>query len=652
MAIQSPNICRLSHNALERPIPQSKPLSDFRGPVYTPRQSSKNQYRHIPVTSSSTGRVYEISPWNKPGILVVEQEIRTSGEMTSVPNPVPDTGFRPTQAQVTRNPLSTVSYSLPAYPPSTIFKSALPLSTFSPLPPLLSLAPTPTAKPSSHTATISSSFLEPLKPSATGSDHETSQQPHRLSTPIIILLAVGSGFLLAGIFIIVRVCARPTRRPRPTPSLPILNDSFSDYDKFQTKDSPIFGGPEKVSPFPGNNSGVWSWTQYTQPNQAIPNPVLSSRPQEKFPHHDYPGRTHYPFVGHAHTSSVPTRIFGNSSYLSPMLQARRLPGCADRRSSAPSMSPCLASPQTSLGTLIESQPTKPLDVDGRRALQRTRSKHVPEESGAYPTRDTESYPDITGKRYSQGLAYDGAVVSSPTCIPCVVPHPIAAPCRGGRARIKSTYFAPGSYPRMSNLPTKVNADRPGSTERKYFIQRSESRKDRGTQGLTYTMGLSSPATDYAIPSPQPTLYPDDSLSVVESRSQTQSRKKQAILAQIDAEEEEDRLSLPKIITEVDGSAALGSLMLMDFGVELPAKKGASPFKPLDGTTTSSKLARGPPKKTALRNDEKPPHIPPPPPLPSLAQMAMEYANPQAYADYKSPTYSIYGLYEHERKSSK
>jgi hypothetical protein len=111
----------------------------------------------------------------------------------------------------------------------------------------------------------------------------------------------------------------------------------------------------------------------------------------------------------------------------------------------------------------------------------------------------------------------------------------------------------------------------------------------------------------------------------------QSRKKHA---------EEDRPSLPKIMTDVDGSAALGSLMLMDFGTEHTDKTAVSSSKPLGGT-------RGPPKKTA---HEKAPQIPSPPPMPSLAQMALEHANPEAYADYKSPTYSIYGFYEHERKS--
>jgi len=43
-------------------------------------------------------------------------------------------------------------------------------------------------------------------------------------------------------------------------------------------------------------------------------------------------------------------------------------------------------------------------------------------------------------------------------------------------------------------------------------------------------------------------------------------------------------------------------------------------------------------------------VPSPPPIPSLAQMALAHTNPEDYADYRSPTYSIYGLYEADRKS--
>jgi len=45
-----------------------------------------------------------------------------------------------------------------------------------------------------------------------------------------------------------------------------------------------------------------------------------------------------------------------------------------------------------------------------------------------------------------------------------------------------------------------------------------------------------------------------------------------------------------------------------------------------------------------RTDDRPPRVPSPPVLPSLAQMAMAHTNGQEYGDYRSPTYSLYGLY--------
>jgi hypothetical protein len=76
-------------------------------------------------------------------------------------------------------------------------------------------------------------------------------------------------------------------------------------------------------------------------------------------------------------------------------------------------------------------------------------------------------------------------------------------------------------------------------------------------------------------------------------------------------------------------------MLMDFG-------GAGESMVNLASASSAALAA---KKTVSRSDDKPPRVPSPPPLPSLAQMGLEHTDPEAYANYRSPTYSIYGLYE-------
>jgi len=90
---------------------------------------------------------------------------------------------------------------------------------------------------------------------------------------------------------------------------------------------------------------------------------------------------------------------------------------------------------------------------------------------------------------------------------------------------------------------------------------------------------------------------------------------------------------------VDSSATLGSLMLVDFGSGLPTTKS---FGESLGDQTSHMALQ--------RADDKPPRVPSPPPLPSLTQMGLAHANPEAFANYRSPTYSIYGLYEADRKS--
>jgi hypothetical protein len=80
-------------------------------------------------------------------------------------------------------------------------------------------------------------------------------------------------------------------------------------------------------------------------------------------------------------------------------------------------------------------------------------------------------------------------------------------------------------------------------------------------------------------------------------------------------------------------------MLVDFGSGLPTMKSIGESL----TDQDGRMALG-------RADDKPPRVPSPPPLPSLTQMGLAHANPEAFANYRSPTYSIYGLYEADRKS--
>jgi hypothetical protein len=90
---------------------------------------------------------------------------------------------------------------------------------------------------------------------------------------------------------------------------------------------------------------------------------------------------------------------------------------------------------------------------------------------------------------------------------------------------------------------------------------------------------------------------------------------------------------------LDSSDTLGSLMLVDFGSGLTTLKSAGDLLAEKGSHTLSK-----------RGNDKPPRVPSPPPLPSLTQMGLAHANPEGFVNYRSPTYSIYGLYEADRKS--
>lgn len=245
----------------------------------------------IKNNSHSFGRNKTKSAAKKPNLntghkgFIIEQNNkneRTSDEITAVPNPVPNAGSRPTQEQI------------PGYPPnatvlpdtgsslrSTRISTTLDMvsHTFSALPPLLSPGPTTAVMsappPVTETFTPAHSGWESANNTERTPGQHQIAQPHKLPTFIIVLLAVGSGLLLAGLFILIKICSRPARRPRLIPSLPILDDPFSDDSRFQPKESPVFGGKERFSPRPGSNSGLWTWTQYTQPGPAKNTQILS-----------------------------------------------------------------------------------------------------------------------------------------------------------------------------------------------------------------------------------------------------------------------------------------------------------------------------------------------------------------------------------------
>ena len=544
-----------------------------------------------------------------------------TADTTSIPDPVPDTG-------VTHTSLA---------PPAG--------STLFILPPVsqaLSAAESSLSSRTMATSVATTTFSRSSVPSPTSSVSTSSAEAaaihqknsHRLSTHNIVLIAVASAFAFIGILIIFKVCNRPRKRIHLIPSNPILQEE--DYsDKYEGDESPIFGGKDRLS---GANSGhtnsmLWPWTQY---HSGIPKPPPAVKPTKNGSDTGgavgYVATEHekeqYPFAG----LNVPAT--NQRNLLQPVQNA--VSRVASRLSTV-SMS------------LYPNSPRDPRDVglaidggsytaDDLPVLKRLRS---------ISRRNSNAGTDRV-TRYSQGSTVD---VDSPT-LPVTsqsLPKISIAPATntGGRARVKSSYYAPGAYPRASNLDSNfASVDNRGnnnpfadSHDGFHQLHRSGSRRDRDTRALTSALGLASPIPS----SPQPTLYPDDSLSMAGdytrgpsalSKINVRDYMKPALKAPV----MRHRLDTPP----VDSSATLGSLMLVDFGSGLATSKSVGePVASLANPSSHTILKRA---------DDKPPRVPSPPPLPSLTQMGLAHGNPEAYASYRSPTYSIYGLYEADRKS--
>ncbi|KAG5647231.1 hypothetical protein DXG03_000766 [Asterophora parasitica] len=633
---------------------------------------------------------------------------RHLGEVTAIPNPTPDTGLKPTTTpsfSTTAPPVHQSVHSVPLSKTGLPSPTSTPTSapTFSTLPPLLSLDPNSSSAPSQTAAPSTSAYEGPEPTMVSAAESQRPSQPHKLSIPIIVLLAVSSGVLLIGLFTLIKYYSRPRRRHFPTPSRPILDDPFADFAdaKFppvEDPDSPIFGGKERIS---GANGALWSWSQYPRPTISVTKPEDNgpSEPASNgsgiikaHPPHLQGSRNSKAVSGHGHSHSVPITS-GDSPYYASLQQVKGAMSRVANRISMASVSMYPSSPQSAfsnsnVGLAITRSP---MTGDGSNVLKRTEPKAALDR-----TRNTLAASEaakgtisasLTMDRYSDSSAYDGSELGSPSVLPYAATPANPPPTYGGRSRIKSSYYTPGSYPRVSdahvlngtNGNNKISGDsRVGYT----------AKKDRDTQALTYALGLHSPATDYGgastmPPSPQPTLYPEDSMSRRPSLRKPlpaggggggHGKKKS---------EGRGHPSLPVISHAMDASAALGSLMLLDFNGQATRvdNGGTSNASNVVTTTTGagnnntgsiSKSGRrmsqtvlsrpaevggagarvvAPLRRNGSgRSDDKPPSIPLPElGLPSLTQMGLEHANPQAYADYRSPTYSIFGLYG-DRKS--
>ncbi|RXW13212.1 hypothetical protein EST38_g12643 [Candolleomyces aberdarensis] len=269
--------------------------------------------------------------------------------------------------------------------------------------------------------------------------------------------------------------------------------------------------------------------------------------------------------------------------------------------------------------------------DGYPILERSRSKLA---------RRSQSYSVLTDRKrresgYRPDSAYEGADVSSPT----TYFQPVTTPNIGGttptlgtegRARIQSSYYAVAPYPRLSSLPMSYSI----GTARKVHLSQAYA-PERGDKGDLHNRPDSQAVGNdgqTAPSSPEATLYPDDSMSVIAAAKQRRLSRSERKRASRYLGTEPTSAGLP----EMDFGAS--RMSLSDLAEEPPNLGEKPPFQ------------KGPATQMGKPHD-RPPRVPSPPPLPSLAQMALAHSNPEAYATYRSPTYSIYGLYGNERKSN-
>ena len=573
--------------------------------------------------------------------------IKQPAEINTIPNPIPDTGPVAFGSIAPGSPLlgairdtSTFGLIIPPTPPPSLPLPITPPGSFSALPPLpipsvtsAILVDTDLRLPSPSSAVETS-----LPKSPNVNPQITASKTHSVNLAVIILLAVGSALLLLGSCVLVKICTRTRRKELPKPSLPIFEDADPEADFFETKESPIFGGKERLSPMPeptGAGGPAWTWIQY--PHARLTQSVASAqRNSNGGPHtSSHPIQSE---LGH-----IPADTPNESAVVVPTTSLHTL-----RRQSIYSPRSCANIAQAITHDRLTT-------ANGDEILTQSRSRTSPKRRSQLVSDEKQRHRESAASTI--GLAYDGDYVASPSVVEYT---PVDTPVIGhreGRERIKSSYFATGSYPTASNThgtaysiatATRVNVGQRNSFSKdKFTLQNSNSKWQRDTQALTYALGLATPETNYLAQSPQPTLYPDDSMSVVDIKTRNPSYRKPP--------------DIPVIIPD-DKPPRNSGLMNMDFRVsqmslsEMTVEDGRiSPPTSEHGHPTDRPMPRAQSSNTGLTKSSysagMPPRVPSPPPLPSLSQMALAQHNPEAYANYRSPTYSLYGLYESpDRKS--
>ena len=547
-------------------------------------------------------------------------DIHPNTEVSAVPAPVPNPLI-----QVQSTSVADHTTPLPDSPRIIADDAPSSLFVYSPSPvvstPLSRLSPTASAL----SGTLSLSFAVPTSASAErplGTFNKVSSRqttPHQLPAVAIILLATGGVLFVASILILSKLCIRPRRRSHPTPSLPILQDAFPQSK--MGDESPLFGGKERLSSQPGNNAVPWTWTQY-QSDMPKPAPVASilkpdamnqaqkrysrlvDEPQNLF----HPGE---PTMNGALAKPGTTNQSSDGHTKKALSRLSSLSGVVYSASVYESTG------QENIGIAVSSGQGD-LEFGGSAAREHRKRASARQSIRNFDKRRSTIYGS------PEGLAY----TMSPSMSPGDGRDDSDESSRQGRARVKAPYVA-GSYLRGSgpkgpdrSLPEVDPFGDPGNGAYKLppMPNSSAGKETRFNGGAVLVVPDPSASPGFS-------LYPDDSLSVTEDQN----------------------WAVPKLITgqkctqDSQGIREDGedSITIADGELSgVATSPGVAPRR-LSGMNSR---AREQQMEKLRRTDDRPPRVPSPPVLPSLAQMAMAHTNEQDFGEYRSPTYSLYGLY--------
>jgi hypothetical protein len=540
--------------------------------------------------------------------------IHPNAEVSAVPAPVPNPLIQMQSSSVAEHttPLPDSPRTVAGNAPSSVFVYPASPVVSTPLYRLSSTASALSGTPSLSFALPTSATAE--RPLGTFNKVPSRQTTsHQLPAVAIFLLATGGVLFVASILILTKLFLRPRRRPHPTPSLPILQDVFPQSK--MGDESPLFGGKERLSSQPGNNAVPWTWTQY-QSDMPKPAPIASilksdamNQAQKRYSRLvDEPQNLFHPGESTMHGALAKSGTTNQSSDGHPKKALSRLSNLSGVVYSA---SMYESTGPENIGIAVSSGQGD-LEFGGSAAREHRKRASARQSIRNFDNRRSTIYGS------PEGLAY--------TMSPSMSPgddgrDDSEGSSKQGRARVKAPYVA-GSYLRGSgpkgpdrSLPEVDPFGNPGDGAYKLPPTPSSSAgKETKLKG-----GV---APDRPDPSASPgfSLYPDDSLSVTEDRDWAVPKPiKGQKYTQGIGEDGEDSIA--------DGELS-----------------GATTSPGVAGRRLSAMRAQEEQMEKLRRTDDRPPRVPSPPVLPSLAQMAMAHTNKQDYGEYRSPTYSLYGLY--------